>query len=169
MKHNRGPGKNVIVGLVVVLAMMVGILTGCASQPTAEKPAMGAKPMEASSQATMSGDMAGEMSCAMCNKGAPAPVKGTATVENGVQVVNIALKDGYYSPNEITIKAGMPAKLVFTGQAKDCSGKPKIAELGKQVDFTQTGEATMDWGTVKAGTYKITCGMGSAGGNLVVE
>ena len=170
MKRNRGLRKIGIIGLVVALMMvMVAILTGCASQPTAEKPAMGAKPMEASSEGTMGGGMADDMTCAMCNKGAPSPVKGTATMENGVQVVNIMLKDGYYSPNEITIKAGMPAKLVFTGEAKDCSGKPKITELGKQADFTQTGEATMDLGTVKAGTYKITCGMDSAGGNLVVE
>lgn len=169
MKHSRGPVKIVLVGSLLVLTVMVAVLTGCASQSTAEKPAMGAKPMEASSQGAMSGDMAGEMTCAMCNKGAPVPEKGTATVENGVQVVKIMLKDGYYSPNEITIKAGMPTKLVFTGEAKDCSGKPKIAELGKQVDFTQTGEATMDLGAVKAGTYKITCGMDSAGGNLVVE
>ena len=41
-------------------------------------------------------------------KGAPAPVKGTATVENGVQVVKISLKNGYYTPNEIELKAGMP-------------------------------------------------------------
>jgi plastocyanin domain-containing protein len=149
--------------------VMMAVLTGCASQPTADKPSMGAKPMEASSQGTAGGGMAGDMTCAMCNKGAPSPVKGTATMENGVQVVNIMLKDGYYSPNEITIKAGMPAKLVFAGESKDCSGKPKIAELDKQADFTQTGEATMDLGTVKAGTYKITCGMDSAGGNLVVE
>ena len=110
-----------------------------------------------------------KMTCPMCNVGAPAAEPGTATEEDGVQVVKVTLKDGYYSPNEITITAGMPAKLVFTGEAKDCSGKPKIADLGQQVDFTKTGEATMDLGSVTAGTYKITCGMESAGGNLIVQ
>jgi len=105
----------------------------------------------------------------MCNKGEPAAEKGTATMENGVQVVHITMKDGYYSPNEITVKAGIPAKLVFVGEAKDCSGKPKIAALNKQVDFRKSGTATMDLGTLSAGTYKITCGMSSAGGNLVVQ
>jgi len=63
----------------------------------------------------------------------------------------------------------VPAKLIFSGEAKDCSGKPKIAELNKQVDFTGTGEATMDLGTLNPGTYQITCGMDNAGGSLVVE
>jgi plastocyanin len=162
--HNRGIGKIVLVGLVMALMVMAAVSTGCAKQPAAEKPAAATQPM----QAAASGGMP-KMSCPMCNKGAPAPEKGTATDQSGVQVVNITQKDGYYSPNEITIKAGTPAKLVFKGDAKDCSGKPKIADLNMQADFTKTGEATMDLGTVKAGTYPITCGMGSPGGNLIVE
>ena len=167
--HSRGAGRIVLIGLVMALTVMVAVVTGCSSQPTVQEPATSAQPMEAASQDQTGEDMMAEMTCAMCNKGAPAVEKGTATEENGVQVVRITLKDGYYSPNEITLKAGMPAKLIFTGEAKDCSGKPKIAELNKQADFTQTGEATMDLGTLSAGTYKLTCGMGSAGGNLVVK
>jgi plastocyanin domain-containing protein len=143
--------------------VMVAVVTGCAAQSTMQEPA--AQPMQAASQ----GGAMPKMTCPMCTKGAPAVEKGTATEENGVQVVRITQKEGYYSPNEITIKAGMPARLIFTGDAKDCSGKPKIAELNKQVDFTQTGEATMDLGMVSPGTYKLTCGMDSAGGSLVVE
>jgi plastocyanin len=162
--HTKGAGRIVLIGLVMVLATMVVVAAGCATRTTSEKPAMGAKPMQAASNSQM-----GDMTCAMCNKGAPTAEKGAATLENGVQVVSIKLKGGYYSPNAITVKAGTPAKLVFTGESKDCSGKPKIAELNKQADFTKTGEATMDLGALSAGTYKITCGMGSAGGNLVVE
>jgi len=85
-------------------------------------------------------------------------------------VVRITQKDGgYYSPNEITLKAGVPAKLIFSGDAKDCSGKPKIAALNMKADFTQTGEATMDLGTLSPGTYELTCGMDSAGGSVVVQ
>jgi len=152
--------------LVVALAAMAVVVVGC-SQPAAEKPAMETKPAAAES-GEMSGEMA-EMTCPMCNQGPPPVEKGTATVEDGVQVVMVSMKDGYYSPNEITIKAGMPAKLVFEGMAKDCSGKPKIKDLDAQVDFTQTGEATMDLGEVAAGTYPITCGMDSPGGNLIVQ
>lgn len=142
----------------MVLMVMAAALAGCASESA-----------EPESEAPMGETAMTGMTCPMCNEGAPAVEKGTATEENGVQVVKVTLKDGYYSPNEITIKAGMPAKLVFSGEAKDCAGKPKIAALSQQVDFTGTGEATMDLGTVEPGTYELTCGMGSAGGNLIVE
>jgi len=158
-----------LVGLVMALIVMAFAFTGCASQPTAQEPAANVQPAASTSQSQASQDMMPEMTCPMCNKGAPAAEKGTASEEDGVQIVRITLKEGYYSPNEITIKSGMPAKLVFAGEAKDCSGKPKIAELNKQVDFTGTGEATMDLGTVSPGTYKLTCGMGSDGGTLVVQ
>jgi len=165
--HKRTAGRIALVGLMVALTVMVAAVTGCtADQSTTPKSAKDAQPMEAVSQ----GDAMPKMTCPMCNKGAPVAEKGTATNEGGVQVVRITRNDdGYYSPNEIALQAGMPAKLIFTGEAKDCSGKPKIADLNKQADFTKTGEAIMDLGTVPAGTYKITCGMGSDGGSLVVQ
>ena len=167
--HNCGAGGTAAIALVMALTVMAVISTGCASQAAAEKPATGTKPMQVVATGQTGGSSMPKMTCPMCAKGAPVVEQGTATADNGVQVVNVTLKDGYYSPNEITITAGMPAKLVFTGEAKDCSGKPKIADLSQQVDFTKTGEATMDLGSVKAGTYKITCGMGSAGGDLIVQ
>ena len=170
MTDRRTAGMIALVGLVMVLTVMVAAVTGCASQPTSKAPGTDAKLMEvASTGGTNEGTMPKKMTCPMCNKGAPAVEKGTATVENGVQVVRIVQKGGYYSPHEIALQAGMPAKLVFSGDAKDCSGKPKIAGLDKQVDFTKTGEATMDLGTLGAGTYKLTCGMDSDGGSLVVR
>lgn len=158
-------GRIVLVGLVAALMVTVVAATGCADQPTAQEPAKDTQPMQAASGE----DAMPEMTCSMCNVGAPAVEKGTATEADGVQVVRITLKDGYYSPNEIALKTGMPAKLIFTGEAKDCSGKPKIEQLNMQADFTGTGEATMDLGTVSAGTYKLTCGMGNAGGSLIVQ
>lgn len=168
--HNRSARKSVLVGLAVALTVLVAAVAGCASQSTANVSATDAKPMASAEQTqTAGGTMAKKMTCPMCNVGAPAVEKGAAKVENGVQVARITLKGEYYSPNEIEIKAGVPAKLIFTGVAKDCAGKPKIAALNKQVDFTKTGEATMDLGTLSAGTYQLTCGMDSAGGSLVVR
>ncbi len=152
--------------LVMALAMMVAAVTGCAPESTTSEPANNTQPVKAASQ-----DQAAmpKMTCPMCNEGPPAVETGTATQEDGVQVVRITQKDGYYSPNEIALKAGMPAKLIFTGDSKDCSGKPMIEALNMKADFTQAGEATMDLATVSAGTYKLTCGMGSAGGSVIVE
>lgn len=167
--HNRTAGRIALVGLVMALTIVAVVVTGCADQSSTEEPATNTQPMESASQDQMGDDAVPEMTCPMCMKGAPEVEKGTATEEDGVQIVRITLKDGYYSPNEIALKAGVPAKLIFTGDAKDCSGKPKIAELDMQADFTQTGEATMDLGTLSAGTYKLTCGMDSDGGSLVVQ
>lgn len=158
--HKSGASRIGLVALVMVMALMVGAVGGCAGQSATQMPA---------SQDQAAEDTMPKMTCPMCNVGAPAVEKGTATEADGVQVVNVTLKDGYYSPNEITIKAGVPAKLVFAGDAKDCSGKPKIAALNMQADFTKTGEATMDLGTLSPGTYELTCGMGSAGGSLIVQ
>jgi len=160
VKHNTGAGRIILIGLVMALMVMGAAITGCDNTPTAEEPA-------AQDQATQ--DAMPKMTCPMCNEGPPAVETGTATEEDGVQVVRVVQKDGYYSPNEITLKAGMPAKLIFTGDSKDCSGKPMIADLNMKADFTETGEATMDLGTLSPGTYKLTCGMGSDGGSLVVE
>jgi len=167
--HGRSAGRIALIGLVVALTVIVAAITGCADQPTSEEPSSNAQPMETASQEQAGEDAMPAMTCPMCTKGAPEVEKGTATEEDGVQVVRITQKEGYYSPNQIELKAGMPAKLIFTGDAKDCSGKPKIAELNMQADFTQTGEATMDLGTLSAGTYKITCGMDNDGGSLVVQ
>jgi len=124
--HKGSAGRIALIGLVMVLTVMVAVVTGCSNQPAAQ-PATDAQPMGTASQA--SGDAMPKMTCPMCNKGAPAVEKGTATDENGVQVVRITQK----------------------------------------ADFTQTGEATMDLGTLSPGTYDLTCGMDSAGGSLVVQ
>ena len=167
--HRRRAGGFVLGGLVMALTVAAVAITGCASESTTQGSTMNAEPMASAAQDQMGGDAMPEMTCPMCLDGAPEVEKGLATEEDGVQVVRITLKEGYYSPNEIELKAGMPAKLIFTGDAKDCSGKPKIAELDMQADFTDAGEATMDLGTLSAGTYKLTCGMGSDGGSLVIR
>jgi hypothetical protein len=168
--HKRSMGKSAVAGLMVLVAMLVVAVVGCTSQSSAGMSATDAKPMGSAEQTQTGGAaMAKKMTCPMCNVGAPAVEKGAAKDENGVQVARITLKGEYYSPNEIEIKAGVPAKLIFSGNAKDCAGKPKIAALNKQVDFTKTGEATMDLGTLSPGVYKLTCGMDSAGGSIVVR
>jgi len=96
-------------------------------------------------------------------------VKGAATVENGVQVVNIAIEGGTYVPNNITVKAGMPVKVVFTGKAKGCLAKPMFKSLDKKLDLTNSSTGTIDLGTVKAGAYKFTCGMGMNAGTITAS
>jgi len=125
--------------------------------------------MSTSSNATGSMDMS-DMDCALCaNKGNVPSVKGTVKVANGVQVVEIGIKDKAYSPNTFMAKSGMPIKVVVTGKASDCLANPTFPKLNKSVDIEKTGSGTIELGSLTAGTYELTCGMGSHGGQITVE
>jgi plastocyanin len=108
--------------------------------------------------------------CADCaGKGMAPMVDGAVKMMDGVQVVAIGVKDGYYDPNQFTAQTGTPITVVFTGKARGCLGNPQFKSLGKKADFTKTGSATIELGSLPAGTYGFACGMGMTGGKLVVE
>jgi plastocyanin len=112
----------------------------------------------------------GVQTCAQCGgKGAPSSVVGQAVTQGGVQVVNVGLVNGYYSPNAFTVKAGMPVRVVFSGKATGCLAHPQFASLGKKGDLTSTGGATIDLGALKPGVYKFTCAMGMNAGTITVQ
>jgi len=97
-----------------------------------------------------------------------APVQGEATVENGVQVVKISLKDGRYTPTAFTVAGSMPVKVSFEGTATGCLGHPMFKSLGKNADITKTS-AALDLGTLKPGVYKFSCAMGMNTGTISVQ
>ena len=145
---------------------------GCSQAPATKAAVSGApagsqaKPMMMSTKDTSPGIDP----CYGCSgKGTPPVVEGKATIENGKQVVRVKIVNGYYSTNRITAQAGMPIKVVFTGKAKDCIGKPKFGSLGKQIDIRQTGRGTIDLGTLSPGNYRFTCGMGGTPGSISVQ
>lgn len=149
---------------VVIAAAVVLVIAGCSSSPAPS-------PKSATEQppAAMQADTTGVQMCADCNgKGTPPKATGAAKVENGVQVIEIGVKNGYYAPNSITAKAGMPTKAVFAGSAKGCLAKPTFSSLAKKADFT-SGTATLDLGTLQPGTYTFTCGMGKNAGTVTVQ
>jgi hypothetical protein len=127
-----------------------------------------AKSSKMPGMSTSSKDATGQV-CAECaGDGKPCQVKGQATVENGVQVVAIALKGGYYTPNNFTVKANMPVRVTFSGAAKGCLAHPTFKSLGKKADVT-TGSASLDLGTLKPGVYQFSCGMGVNIGSITVQ
>jgi plastocyanin domain-containing protein len=161
-----------ISALVLLLAASAIGLAGCGSSgsmPAASSPAKPATAMTASSQSSASADMA-DMGCGLCAaKGNVPTVSGTVKVVDGVQVAEIGIKDNVYTPNTFTAKSGMPIKVVFTGEASKCLAKPTFSKLNKSVSIAQSGSGTIELGTLAAGTYELTCGMGSHGGNIIVE
>ena len=110
--------------------------------------------------------------CISCTAGKMAPVvSGTVKVANGVQVIDVAIKDGTYTPNRFTAKAGMPINVVFTVVGKpatDCLANPTMKSLNKTLNIT-TGTKTLELGTVAPGTYEFTCSMGMNVGKIVVQ
>jgi hypothetical protein len=152
------------------VAVVASFLAGCTAAPTASAPMTG-KPVAAASAASDTTTAASTAQlCAVCGGlGEPTEALGTATVENGTQVVSIAIVGGYYVPNKVTVKAGMPVKVVFSGSAKGCVAKPTFKSLGKATDVTASGTGTIELGTLTAGTYGWTCGMGANPGSIVVQ
>lgn len=164
-----GSARRSTFALVVTLAALLcvaAIAAGCTAAPS--KPAQSPTATQPSAEATPAGTTA--QLCGECGGlGMPPKVVGTATDESGVQVLNVGIVDGFYAPNDFTVKAGQPVKVVFTGSAKGCVAKPKFAELGKQVDITSSGSGAIDLGTLEAGTYNFTCGMGMNKGTITVQ
>ena len=155
-----------------VLCLATIALAGCSQPSSMKTPA----PTMAASQTTSTvmgatADTSSDVApCYECSgKGTPPVVVGKARVVGGTQIVSIKIVDGYYSPNKVTVKAGAPVTVVFTGKAKDCVGKPKFASLSKQVDIRSTGTGTIDLGSLTAGTYVFTCGMGVNAGSITAE
>lgn len=85
---------------------------------------------------------------------------GVAT-ENGVQVINIAVKGGY-SPSRLEAKAGVPTELRFTTNGTyDCSSMVVIPKLSIQKTLPATGTDKIALNASQAtGTLQGQCGMG---------
>lgn len=159
----RSGSTTAILSVVASVALML-LLSACAAPPStsqkapSEQSAIGAGTTAATIQ-----------TCAECGgKGAPPKVPGAGRIENGVQMIEIRVADGYYAPNAITAKAGVPTKVVFIGKAKGCLAKPMFTSLGKKVDFS-SGSANIDLGSLSPGTYRFTCGMGKNAGTITVR
>lgn len=82
-------------------------------------------------------------------------------VKDGVQYVTINAKGGF-SPEESTIKSGIPTKLIMkTNNTYDCSSTLVINSLDIRKILKPTGEEIIDLGTLKSGEdVNGVCGMG---------
>lgn len=113
-----------------------------------------------------SGSTSGGGCCGGSAKSGPAITK-KATVSGGVQKVSVDLSKGYYDPNTISLKAGVPAEVTF-GQASGCLSQVQSQQLGFSEDLTQ-GPVTIKLPALAAGTYTFACGMNMQSGTIVVK
>ncbi|MBI5457859.1 cupredoxin domain-containing protein [Candidatus Kaiserbacteria bacterium] len=86
---------------------------------------------------------------------------GVATVENGLQIIDISAKGGY-SPRVITAKAGLPTRLrVRTSGTFDCSASLVIPRLSYQKFLSPSGVEEISISPEQAqGTMQGLCSMG---------
>ena len=112
--------------------------------------------------------------CACCGSSAPTEgglsgekVEGRAVVEGDVQRISVDLSQGYYDPNQIVLKAGVPAEITF-GQSSGCTAQVMSQELGFSEDLT-AGSRTVVLPALEAGEYPFYCGMQMVFGKIVVE
>lgn len=112
--------------------------------------------------------------CACCGTSAPTKdgltgdaVEGTAVVENGVQRLEVDLSKGYYEPNVLVLKAGVPAQITFA-QSTGCTAQVMSKDLGFFEDLS-AGPRTIELDALEAGDYAFSCGMEMVFGKIVVE
>jgi hypothetical protein len=120
------------------------------------------------------GSGAGGAGCACCGSSAPTENgltgeenRGAATLEGDVQIIDVDLSQGLYSPNAIVLKAGVPARITF-GQGSGCLAQVMSNELGFFEDLT-AGPRTVEIPALEAGEYPFYCGMQMIFGKIVVE
>jgi hypothetical protein len=112
--------------------------------------------------------------CACCGSTQPTQggltggkTEGRATVEGGVQKISVDVSQGYYQPNQIVLKAGVPAEITF-GQASGCTAQVISKELGFAEDLSN-GPRTVKLPALEKGEYPFYCGMQMVFGKVVVE
>jgi len=117
---------------------------------------------------------AGTPACSCCGSSAPTengitgePVEGAAVVAGPVQTIDVDLSAGYYQPNVIKLKAGVPAEITF-GQGSGCTAQVMSKDLGFFEDLS-AGPRTVKLAELQPGEYTFSCGMEMVFGKIVVE
>lgn len=120
------------------------------------------------------GNDASTPACACCGSSAPTengitgePVEGTAVVEGDVQRIDVDLSQGYYDPNVIVLKTGVPAEITF-GQSAGCTAQVGSEELGFFEDLS-AGPRVVKLPALEPGEYPFYCGMQMVFGKIVVK
>ena len=168
-----------VVASIGVVMFFASYRFAVAQSPQAQVTATRATPVAAASGSTGSSGggccgggaaagSSGASSGGCCGGGAAGPaITKSASVQGGVQTVSVDLSKGYYDPNTIQLKAGVPARITF-GQGSGCLGAVRSQQLGFGEDLT-SGPKTIRLAGLKPGTYQFTCGMGMVSGSIVVR
>jgi hypothetical protein len=156
-----------IAGLVVV------VLLASYSFAAGGSPRAGAGAVTASAAGPAAGPQSAPVvaatsaSCACCGGGAGPGVAGEARVEGGIQRITVDTSSGSWSPNEITLKAGVPTEITFT-EGQGCLAQVVFSDLGVSADL-RNGGAVVKLPALQAGEHTFACGMDMVFGKLIVR
>jgi len=94
-----------------------------------------------------------------------------ATMDGDVQVVNITVETMGYSPSAIELKAGVPARLVFTRETESkCAEQIQFPHYGIEVtDLPLNEPVAFDIMPEEDGEFVFACGMNMMKGTVVVK
>lgn len=81
-------------------------------------------------------------------------------LDNGVQVVSMTETNSGYSPNNITIKNGIPVRLVIDAQAPYSCASALLIPKYKIRAFLKAGENIVEFTPTSIGTIPFSCSMG---------
>lgn len=88
---------------------------------------------------------------------------------SGTQQVEIAVAGGY-SPAEVRVKAGRPARLVFDRrETNPCSEEVVIPDFGIRRFLPANQKTEVEFTPTRPGSHEFTCGMGMLRGRVVAE
>lgn len=162
---------------IVIATLIFGAFLGSYRYAAAKSgtPLGGPEVFGATPAANLTGDAAaGGSGCACCGSSAPTEngltgelSEGVASVEGDVQKISVDLSQGFYEPNQIVLKAGVPTEITFA-QGSGCTAQVMSSELGFYEDISG-GSKTVKLPALEAGEYPFYCGMQMVFGKIVVK
>jgi plastocyanin domain-containing protein len=103
--------------------------------------------------------------------GDPAEETVVARLDDGVQVADLTVDGDALRPVAIRLRAGVPARLVFTRtEAPTCADSISAPDLGVATTALPVGEpVALEFTPGDAGEYTLACGMDMLSARLVVQ
>lgn len=171
--------KSTNVRYLVVAALVIGAFFGAYQFAIARNaPSAGLRTAGNNTGLTQAGNAGATggstPACACCGSSAPTEngitgdrVEGEAVIEGDVQKIDVDVSQGFYDPNAIVLKAGVPAEITFS-DGSGCTAQVMSNELGFFEDMSN-GPVTVKLPALDAGEYPFYCGMQMVFGKVIVK
>lgn len=116
-----------------------------------------------------SGSATGSAQQAAGAAGAAATGAEIAKSADGVQEVNLYVQGAEYYPNPITVKKGVPVRIIAdVSRVPGCAKSIVIPEFGVR-KYVRAGDNEIEFTPDKSGTFPFSCSMGMYQGTIVVQ